>query len=318
MRLLIIAWCVFLTLSCSIFRAAYGDEILIRRFSGAVLDGRVDNQEWADATLLNNNFTFVNGQTYRAKVYLGHNGTHFFVGAIIYDVGPNPFSIPDKVTRPDGFIIYFDVDNDEKLTAPEDAKGLLNFLVMYHGQMFGTDSINVDDFWEPTEDVDIIKSWRERRPEINGNVLWSPDENAGGNAEVFGQGEYINLDDDNLDETFEFCFPLGSNDTVADGLHIKTDEAKTMGFALEFYRQGCYLENGTAVPDLYDLWPGDGFTPNVLINASQYAQLYIDTRKSNNSQNVIRWLLVVSIIAIAVIAVMILHFKKLNMAPKKV
>jgi hypothetical protein len=83
-----------------------------------------------------------------------------------------------------------------------------------------------------------------------------------------------------------------------------------MGFALEFYRQGYYLENGTAIPDLYDLWPGEGFTPNVLIDASQYAQMHIDLGKPNNSQNVIRWLPVVAIIAIAIISAIIFIFLK--------
>jgi hypothetical protein len=285
--------------------STFSEVIEIKKVSGITCDGNVNDPEWMNATLLNFNFSFVNGQSYRATVFLGHNGTHFFVGVYVFHVGPNPFSVPDKVTRPDGFFIYFDVSDDGKLAAPEDAKGLLNFLVMYHGQIFGTDSTNADDFWEPMEDPETIKYWRERRPEINEPVLWSPDENAGENVEVFGHGEYTNLD-----ETFEFCFPLNSNDTLADGLHIKTGEAKTMGFALEFYRQGYYLENGTAIPDLYDLWPGEGFTPNVLIDASQYAQMHIDLGKPNNSQNVIRWLPVVAIITIAVISAMIFIFLK--------
>jgi hypothetical protein len=281
--------------------------IEVQRVKAPVLDGKIEDLEWMNATFLDFNFTFANGESHRANVYLGHNDTHFFVGAIIFNVGPNPFSVPDKVTRPDGFFIYFDVDNDRKLTSPEDAKGLLNFLVMYHGQIFGTDSINEDGFWKPMEDPDTIKYWRERRPEINEPVLWSPDENVGGNADVFGHGEYTNLD-----ETFEFCFPLNSNDTLADGLHIKTGEAKTMGFALAFHRQGYYLENGTAIPDLYDLWPGEGFTPNVLVNASQYAHMHIDLGKPNNFQNVIRWLPVVAIIAMAIAVIFIFKKQKTN------
>lgn len=301
---------LILMISCSCFDSKvfpYTNIITVRKIRSPIFDGVINNSEWINATFLGFNFTFANGRSYKVNVYLGHNDTHFFVGAIIFDVGFNPFSVPDKVTRPDGFFIYFDADNDGKLNSIEDRKGLLNFLVMYQGKIYGTDSINEDGFWKLTENADTIKFWRERRPEINGNVLWASDEK----AEVSGHGEYIDLNKNiNLDETFEFCFPLDSNDTIADGLHIKTGEIKTVGFALEFYRQGCYLENGTAIPDLYDLWPGEGFTPNVLINASQYAKMCIDLKKPNNSQNTILWPLIVIISITVILAIIAFIFSK--------
>jgi len=314
-RLLSATFCFFLAVS-NIYAATIVfpslDVIEVRRINSPLWDGVIDNLEWLNATFLKINFTFANGESYRASVYLGHNDTHFFVGAIIFDVGPNPFSVPEVATRPDGFFIYFDVNNDGELTAPEDAKGLLNFLVMYQNQIFGTDSINEDGFWKAVEDADTIKFWRERRPEINQPVLWSSD----GKADITGHGEYINLNDNSLlDETFEFCFPLDPNDTFTDGLHIKIGEVKTIGCALAFYRQGCYFENGTATADLYDLWPGDGFTPNVLINASQYAKIKISLEQTKSLKNNDLWL--VPIMTIGIIVIFVVAFNLFKILKRK-
>ncbi|MEM3874871.1 MAG: hypothetical protein QXU45_07055 [Candidatus Bathyarchaeia archaeon] len=199
----------------------------------------------------------------------------------MFNVGPNPYTVPDYVTRPDGFYIYFDVDCDGKLSTPEDAKGLLNFIGIYHGKTFWSQSISKDGFWPPT--AYQASKWKEARPEMEVECLWDDDVNAGVyykkpyDISTHGSGGYYNGD-----QHFEFCFPLNSNDTFADGLHLKTGETKIMGFALEFYRQGYYLENGTYIPDLYDYWPGEGFTPNVIANASEYAKMSIDLSTPNN------------------------------------
>ncbi|MDH7607448.1 MAG: hypothetical protein QHH12_06790 [Candidatus Bathyarchaeota archaeon] len=259
------------------------DVIEIKKINSPfVWDGNVNDPEWMNATFLDFNFTFANGKSYRANVYLGHNGTHFFVGAILFNVGPNPTTVPDYVTRPDGFYIYFDVNNDGKLTPPEDAKGLLNFIGVYHGQTFWSSSISKDGFWDSEKDPLAVQFWHERRPEVEGEILWAPDENAWPPEKVHyssthGSGGYYDGD-----QHFEFYFSLNSDDMLSDGLHL-TGGAKTVGFALEFYRQGYDLENGTRIPDLYDFWPGEGFTPNVFVNPSEYAKMFINLKTQTNN-----------------------------------
>lgn len=298
--------------------AASSDALEIKKINTPVFDGKLNDQEWINATLLDFNFTFKNGESHRAKVCLGHNTTHFFVGAILFNVGPNPYTVPDKVTRPDGFFIYFDVDNDGELTSPEDGKGLLNFIGIYHEQIFWSQSISKDYFWDPTEYPSALQSWREARPEIEGKILWDDDINAGVyygesyDVSTHGIGSYS----DGLigDEHFEFCFSLNSNDTFADRIHLKTGEVKILGFALEFYRQGYYLENSTRVPDLYDFWPSEGFTPNVMINASEYAKMSIDLRTQNSSLDLRIILTVIATVLIFVILTVIFYvkFKRLS------
>lgn len=276
----------------------------------------MDDPEWMNATFLDFSFTFSNGESYRANVYLGHNDTHFFVGTVLFNVGPNPSTVPDYVTRPDGFYIYFDVDNDGNLTSPEDAKGLLNFIGIYHGEIFWSQSISKDGFWEPVEYPPSVQFRHEARPEVEGKILWTSDENAWmahgkiHNTSTHGCGGYYG--GFGGDEHFEFFFSLNSNDTLSDGLHLKTGEAKTLGFALEFYRQGYELENGTIIPDLYDVWPGEGFTPNVFINASEYAKMFIDLSLPMNDLLNSRILFItITIVVLAIIlAAVYINFKK--------
>jgi hypothetical protein len=287
---------------CAVAEKPSLDVIEIKKINSPfVWDGNVNDPEWVNATFLDFNFTFANGKSYRANVYLGHNGTHFFVGAILFNVGPNPVTIPDYVVRPDGFYIYFDVNNDGKLTMPEDAKGLLNFIGVYHGRTYWSSSIPKDGFWDSKSNVVDLEFWRKRRPEVEGEIRWEPDENAWPPEKVHytsthGRGGYYDGD-----QHFEFYFPLNSDDMLTDGLHL-TGGAKTLGFALEFYRQGCDLENGTRVPDLYDFWPGEGFTPNVFINASQYAKIFIDigTQTSNPPYSMILF------VALTVVTILII------------
>lgn len=284
--LLVVICCLSLVIGncCHVTLEASPVVIEIKKINSPfVWDGNVNDPEWMNATFLDFNFTFANGKSYRANVYLGHNGTHFFVGAILFNVGPNPTTVPDYVTRPDGFYIYFDVNNDGKLTTPEDAKGLLNFIRVYYGRTYWSSSIPTDDFWDSESNPVSVQFWHKRRPEVEGEIRWEPDENAWLPGKIHyasteGAGGYYDGD-----QHFEFYFSLNSEDTLSDGLHL-TSGAKTMGFALEFYRQGCELENGIMNPDLYDFWPGEGFTPNVFINASEYAKMFIDlgTQTSNS------------------------------------
>lgn len=316
MRLFGVVWCILLLAGsfCNAVEiASSSDVIAIKKIDGPVLDGKVNAQEWEDAALLEFNFTFANGQSYRAKVYLGHNATHFFVGAILFNVGPNPSTVPDYVVRPDGFYIYFDVDNDGELTTPEDAKGLLNFIGVYQSQVFWSQSISKDGFWDSTEYPPFVRFWHARRPEVEGKIFWTPDENAWmahgklHDITTHGSGSY---NASFGDQHFEFYFSLNSNDTLTDGLHLKTGEAITMGFALEYYRQGYELENGTVIPDLYDFWPGEGFTPNVLINASAYAKMSIDLRTIRNDFPDLRTLFfIITIIALSIILVVSFQVK---------
>jgi hypothetical protein len=125
------------------------DAIKINWIESPKLFSDVTEPEWVNATFLDINFTFSNGQSYNARVYLGHNGSNFFVGAIIYGAGPNPYTVPDYVTRPDGFHIYFDVNNDENLTSPEAGRGILNFIGAYQGNISWDNSLSRDHFWTP-------------------------------------------------------------------------------------------------------------------------------------------------------------------------
>jgi hypothetical protein len=301
---------------CAFFETTASSNVIeIKRINSPLFDGNVGAPEWVNAALLDFNFTFANGQSYKANVHLGHNSTHFFVGAILFDVGPNPSTVPDYVTRPDGFYIYFDIDNDGNLTSPEDAKGLLNFIGIYHGEVFWSQSISEDGFWESAEYSPSLQFRHEARPEVEGKILWTSDVNAGiayGKAydiSTHGSGSYSASFGD---QHFEFCFSLNSNDTFADGLHLKTSEAKTLGFVLEFYRQGYELENGTIVPDLYDFWPGEGFTPNVFINASEYAKMLIDLSLPTNDLLNSRILFItITVIVLAItLAVLCVKFKR--------
>ena len=298
MRLLGVVWCALLLTGgfCSVAEPSGSkDAILIKKIDNPIFNGKVDDPEWASATLLDFNFTFANGESHRANVYLGHNGTHFFVGAVLFNVGPNPFTVPDKVVYPDGFFIYFDVDNDGELTQPEDAKGLLNNIGVYHGQVYWAMALPTDRFWESVEYPPSVRNWHERRPEVDGKIMWTADENiAASNISTHGRGYYE--DGFSGDEHFEFFFPLSNKDTLSDGFQVKTGEAKTMGFALEFYRQGYDLENGTRIPDLYDFWPGNDFTPNVFINASDYAKLLIKVETAESITFDLRTLFIAAII----------------------
>ena len=272
------------------------------------------DQEWINATFLDVNFTFSNGKSYNAHVYLGHNETHLFVGAIIFKAGPNPYTVPDYVTRPDGFQIYFDVNNDANLAAPEAGRGLLNFIDIYQGNISWDDSVSKDYFWAPTYDPDQTKYWHESRPEIEGEYRWYDVANAGNlynkpyNISSLGRGSYHGGFNDG-DEHFEFCFPLNSEITFSNRLQLKAGETKTMGFCLEFYRQGFYFENGTRVPDLYDYWPGEGFTPNVVTNASQYAKMTVDLSLASNASPNSTILVVATTIAVLTI-VLIVFWRK--------
>ena len=299
---------------CTCLAAPYSsDAIKINWIESPKLFSDVTEPEWVNATFLDINFTFSNGQSYNARVYLGHNGSNFFVGAIIYGAGPNPYTVPDYVTRPDGFHIYFDVNNDENLTSPEAGRGILNFIGVYQGNISWHETLSRDHFWTPTYDIQQERYWRESRPEIEGELRWDDVVNAGMrynepyNTSTLGWGSYHG----GLvggDEHFEFTFPLDSNITFSNGLQLKTGETKTIGFCLEFYRQGYYFENGTRIPDLYDYWPGEGFTPNVVINASQYAKMRLDlSLTTNGSPNAT---IVFVATTITVLAIILVVFRK--------
>jgi hypothetical protein len=275
------------------------------------MDGFFENPQWANATFLDFNFTFVNEESYKANVYLGHNATHFFVGAKIFAVGPNPFSVPNRVIRPDGFIINFDVDNDEKLTCPEDRKGLISFTGIYDGRIYWSSSTVFDEFWD-TLGYPNTEYWRNRRPETMGDIEWTDDRSMyityhkTYDVSTHGCGNYSG--GIKGDEYFEFCFPLVTNDTLADGLQLKFSQTYTLGFALEFYRQAYDLENGTRVPDLYDYWPGEGFSPELINNASKYAKMLIDLRQGISP---LPWIVSGSIIAIvALTAVLAIYVSR--------
>ncbi len=310
MKLLNIFFCglLLITSSSLIFRTSAPNHVtLIKEINAPVLDGRVDDSAWLNATLLDLNFTFINGQNHRANVHLGHNGTHFFVGAIIFLVGPNPFSVAEEMVLPDGFLIYFDVQNDGKLSPPEDAKGLLNFVGVRHSQIYLSMSLSLDWFWDSAEDLPFLQNWGERRPSVSNSVLWTPDENiAASNISTCGMGYYSG----GLtgDQHFEFCFPLSNNDKIADGLQVATGETRTMGVALEFFRQGYEPEDGVRIPDLYDFWPGDGFTPNVSTTPSEYARVLLNYEGQFGSLN-FGILFIVVVIAVSIILWLITKHK---------
>ena len=297
---------------CAVVGVAYSSNaVRIKGIDSPPLDGNVDEQDWVNATFLDVNFTFSNGKSYEAHTFLGHNNTHFLVGVIIFKVGPNPSTVPDYATRPDGFGIYFDVDNDGNLTTPEAGRGLLNFIDIYHDKIFYGSSICKNYFWTPPGEYYNERYWRESRPEIEGEHRWDCVVNAGVyyheayEISTRGRGGYYGGLESG-DEHFEFCFPLDSNETFSNGLHLETGEARTMGFCLAFYRQGYYLENDTRVPDVYDYWPGDGFTPNVIINASEYAKMTIDLGFSTNDSLNSAILLVAVTITVLVIVLLVL------------
>lgn len=264
-------------------------------------DGHVEEKEWIGAVKLEFNFTFSNGESHKAEVYLARNASHFFVGAVIHSLGPNPFTITNKVTFPDGFNIYFDVDNDGNLTQPEDSKGLVNFISFDNGTVYFDGSFSADSFWNYASA--LADGWQKRRPETNGKVLWTPDENvAESDVSTYGSGYYSG--GMSGDEHFEFTFPLHNNDVIADGFQVKAGESKIMGFALEFYRQTYSYENGTEGQDLYDYFPGEGFTPDVIINPSQWAKLSVNLGSPTTSVPDLR-ILPIAIIIIAIILVVL-------------
>jgi len=267
-----------------------------------VFDGIVKEDEWVDAAKLEFNFTFATGESHKADVYLVRNDSHFFAGVIIRDLGPNPFTVPDKAVFPDGFEIYFEVDNDGKLTQPEDGKGQLNFIGFRNGSVYFDTAISKDSFWESPPYPGTVSSWQLHRPEINGEVSWTSDENVkASDISVHPSGYYSG--GISGDEHFEFTFPLTSNDTVADGFQVSEGESKIMGFALEFYRQTYSYENGTEGQDLYDYWPGEGFTPNVIINPSEWAKLSIGLGTATN--NFLDPRIILTIVAIIIIILII-------------
>ncbi len=273
--------------------------ILIKEIDELILDGKVDDSAWADATLLDFNFTFANGQDHRANVHLAHNSTHFFVGAILFHVGPNPFSVPDEMVLPDGFLIYFDVFNDGRLESPEDAKGLLNFIGMRHGQTYLAFSLKLDWFWDSVEYPPSLQDWHDRRPDVSNKILWTPDDNIEtSDVSTRGVGFYDN--GSTGDQHFEFCFPLSNSDKVTDGLQVAEGETRPIGFALEFNRQGYEPDEGVRIPDLYDFWPGTGFTPDVGITPSDYARLSFSSETSAGSSS-LGVILIVIIVAVPII-----------------
>ena len=262
------------------------NSIFVNAMDPPSFDGILKADEWKKATHLTINFTFENGETHRADIYLGHDDEAFFVGAIIWNVGPNPYSVPDGWWYPDVLVLFFDTDNDGNLTTPEDGKAAYIVIGIEKGREEIRDAWVGDWYWN-SSDYYAKLMWKRSRPNLNTEAYWNNDDTDGGDHHSISNVvfKYFNnsiVGYNPLDGTqyFEFGFELDpKEDTSHDGLHVKPGELKVVGLCIEYYRQLGFNDTTPVGPDIYDDWPGEGYTPDVFVNATKYAKIVIDLRK---------------------------------------
>jgi len=78
--------CLFLMTGnvCIVIKVSSSLNVIeVQRVKAPVLDGKIEDLEWMNATFLDFNFTFANGESHRANVYLGHT-TLTFSSARLY------------------------------------------------------------------------------------------------------------------------------------------------------------------------------------------------------------------------------------------
>lgn len=257
------------------------DAIIVNTMNAPSFDGILEKDEWQKATHLTVNFTFENGETHPADIYLGHDNEALFVGAIVWHVGPNPYSFPDGWWFPDALVLYFDTDNDGKLTTPEDAKSALIVIGIENNREMIKDAWVLDWYWNDSR-LSTAIHWFEKRPSLSTEAYWVLDDDRSSIVNIILK--YLNnsiVGYNPLDGTqyFEFGFELNPQDITQDGLHVKPGELKVIGLAIEYYRQRGFNDTTPLGPEIYDDWPGDGYTPDVFANATKYAKIAIDLRK---------------------------------------
>jgi hypothetical protein len=282
MLVIIIAIFILRSFLISVPTKVPSDAILLNAMDAPSFDGVLETDEWKKATHLTINFTFENGETHPADIYLGHDNEAFFVGAAVWQVGPNPYSFPDGWWFPDALVLYFDTDNDGKLTTPEDAKVAFVVIGIENNSELLKDAWVSDWYWNNSLSSKKIE-WAERRPSLNAEVYWGSEEEASSLDNIIFKYFHNSIAGyDPLDGTeyFEFGFELNPQDIMHDGLHIKPGELKVVGLTIEYYRQRGFNDTVPLGPEIWDDWPGDGYTPDVFVNATKYAKMAIDLRKS--------------------------------------
>jgi len=248
----------------------------VPRMTEPVFDGEI-GAGWHSAQELNVSFwiSVRNSSAYQeiqGKIMLGHNQASLFVRSVLFSVGLNPYTgwQPDGVHAiiPDVVRLMFDVPNDVRLTFPEDGKTWYCALTNSGG-----DYSVLDGWWG---DLYYGQESTAGRAGWDFTSKWALDDsNSTGNGTVFDpvNGHFMISTNAQGDEITEISIPLQSNDTY-DGLNLEKGKVHYLGLCAEFVRQG----DGYDGKDLFDDWPGEGFTPQTCMNPLEFARLMIDLR----------------------------------------